>query len=61
MLGQDKQEVYLWALCQTAEDPEGAAVSAPAVLHLDDGGNITGADMPRDGALYSLDVRELFT
>lgn len=60
LLGRVKREVYVWAMCQTAGDPEGAAVSAPAVLNLDERGNIRCVDMPRDGALYGPDVRELF-
>lgn len=60
ILGQSGQEVYVWAMCQTAADSDGMAVSAPAVIRLDAKGQIQGVDMPRDGAHYGPDIRQLF-
>ncbi|MBS3751671.1 MAG: hypothetical protein KGY39_09235 [Anaerolineales bacterium] len=59
-LGKSDAELYLWAMCQAAGEPEGPAVSAPAVIRLDQSGRIVGVDIPRDGELYGPDVRELF-
>lgn len=60
ILGQSGREVYVWAMCQTALDAEGMAMSAPAVIHLGENGYITGVDVPRDGAHYGPDIRQLF-
>ena len=60
ILGQDGQEVYLWAICQVAGDPEGSATSAPVVVTLANFGGITRVDMPRDGTLYGEDIRSMF-
>ena len=60
LLGKDGQEVYLWAMCQVASSPEGAAMSAPAVIYLDKDGAIEKVEIPRDGEQYSEDVGELF-
>ncbi|MFO7943537.1 MAG: hypothetical protein R6U51_04465 [Anaerolineales bacterium] len=60
ILGKSDAEVYLWAMCQAAGEPEGPAVSAPVVIRLDQSGRIVGVDVPRDGELYGPDVRELF-
>jgi hypothetical protein len=59
--GETGQEIYLWAICQSAE---GAGVSAPAVVHMaqDESGvwRIREVEMPRDGTFYGEDVRVLF-
>ena len=60
ILGKTDAEVYLWAMCQAAGEPEGPAVSAPAVIRLDQSGRIVGVDVPRDGERYGPDIRELF-
>lgn len=60
ILGQSNREIYVWAMCQIADDPEGMAMSAPAVIHLGEDGRISNVDVPRDGSYYGPDVRELF-
>jgi len=60
ILGQEGQEVYLWAICQVAGDPDGSATSAPVVVTLADDGGIARVDMPRDGTLYGEDIRAMF-
>ena len=60
ILGQDGQEVYLWAICQVAGDPEGTATSAPVVVTLANFWGFTRVDMPRDGTLYGEDIRTMF-
>jgi hypothetical protein len=60
ILGQEGQEVYLWAICQVADDPDGAATSAPVVVTLANYGGIERVDMPRDGTLYGEDIRAMF-
>jgi hypothetical protein len=60
ILGQEGQEIYLWAICQVAGDPEGSATSAPVVVTLANYGGIERVDMPRDGTLYGEDIRSMF-
>ena len=60
ILGQDRREVYLWVMCQVADDPQGSATSAPVVVTLDDSGGIAQVDMPRDGSLYGEDILAMF-
>lgn len=60
ILGQEGQEVYLWAICQVADDPDGAATSAPVVVRISSDGKIAGVEMPRDGSLYGEDIRAMF-
>ena len=59
--GEAGQEIYLWAICQSAE---GAGCSAPAVVRVaqDESGvwRIREIEMPRDGTLYGKDIRVLF-
>jgi len=55
--GQTEQEVYVWALCESAS---GAAVSAPAVINIGPDGHVHSVDMPRDGSFHGEDVRDLF-
>ena len=58
ILGQSKEEVYLWALCKSS--PTGPAMSGPAVIVLDPNGDIQRVKVPGDGAAYSRDVRKFF-
>lgn len=60
ILGQEGQEVYLWAICQVAGNPNGSATSAPVVVTLANYGGIEWVDMPRDGTLYGEDIRAMF-
>ncbi len=60
ILGQSNREVYVWAMCQTADDPEGMAMSATAVITLDENGKISNIEVPRDGSYYGPDIRKLF-
>ena len=59
--GEARQDIYLWAICQSAE---GAGCSAPAVVRVaqDESSvwRIREVEMPRDGTLYGEDVRVLF-
>jgi hypothetical protein len=55
--GEAVQTLYLWAVC---ESTGGAAMSAPAVVHLDVDGHVTAASLPGDGTRYGHDVRRLF-
>ena len=59
--GEAGQEIYLWAICQSAK---GAGCSAPAVVRVaqDESSvwRIREVKMPRDGTLYGEDVRVLF-
>ena len=59
--GEAEQEIYLWAICQSAE---GAGCSAPAVVRVaqDESGvwRVREVETPRDGTLYGEDVRALF-
>ncbi len=70
ILGSDvrKQEVYIWALIEEysfgefdAEVESGA--SLPFVLEVDtsdDGFAVTGSRMPRDGSMFTQDVKDIF-
>ena len=55
--GETVRTLYLWAVC---ESTGGTAMSAPAVVHLDADGHVTGASLPGDGTRYGHDVRKLF-
>ena len=55
--GQTKQEVYVWAVCESAK---GGAVSASAVINVAPDGHVHSVDMPRDGSFYGEDVKALF-
>lgn len=55
--GSGDQVLYLWAVCESAS---GSAVSAPAVVYLDERGRVASANMPGDGTYYASDVRRLF-
>jgi len=61
LLGQSEREVYVWAICQEADSSNGAAMSAPAVIHLSEGnGSIGKVEVPRDGSQYSVDIQKMF-
>ena len=60
ILGKRKDQVYVWAMCQAANRPLGQAVSAPAVVNLDEQGTISSIKLPRDGEYYAPDVRDMF-
>jgi hypothetical protein len=60
ILGQSKNEVYVWAMCQVSDSSEGAAMSAPAVIYLMKDGSIDKVKVPRDGSLYVGDIRKMF-
>ena len=55
--GETERTLYLWAVCESAG---GTAMSAPAVVHLDADGHVTGASLPGDWTRYGPDVRKLF-
>jgi hypothetical protein len=54
-----KKEVYVWAFCQF-RDVGSTAGSVPAVIYLDDNGDITKVVIPRNGEDYAEDIRVLF-
>jgi len=58
--GQRDAHVYLWALCEADEVHNGTGVSAPAVLHLGQNGEVEGVESPGDGTLYGPYVQRLF-
>ncbi len=61
VLGQTMQDVFVWALCEGNSSGSGpVGMSAPAVIHLATDGHIQTVTVPRDGALYSQDVKVLF-
>jgi len=60
ILGQSGHEVYVWAICQIADSPEGAAMSAPAVIYLTENNSIEKVEVPRDGSQYSVDICQIF-
>lgn len=49
LLGQEADQVYVYALCQVEDLSIGTATSAPAVVHLGEGGNIAKVVMPDEG------------
>ena len=59
ILGQSNLLVYVWAICQIA-NPGGAAMSAPAVVHLGPDDTIQEIEIPGDGSNYPVDIRRLF-
>lgn len=60
LLGQTENEVYVWAICQEADSSNGAAMSAPAVIYLSKNNSIERVEIPGDGSMYSVDIREMF-
>jgi hypothetical protein len=60
ILGQAGKEVYVWAICQVADSDKGTAMSAPAVIYLAEDKSIEKVEVPRDGSLYSIDIRQMF-
>ncbi len=60
ILGESKEEVYVWAMCQVVFSSDGAATSAPAVVYLDTEGNIKKVRIPRSGTKHAPDIRKLF-
>ncbi|MCJ7694714.1 MAG: hypothetical protein MUO40_04730 [Anaerolineaceae bacterium] len=60
ILGQSGQEVYIWAMCQVADDPNGSATSAPVVIRIDQDTTIESVELPRDGSEWGDDVRAMF-
>lgn len=60
ILGQSEDAVYVWALCQVSNSAGGAAMSAPAVIHLTENDNIEKVEIPRDGSQYAVDIRKMF-
>ncbi len=60
ILGQEKQEVYVWAMCQITNLEIGSAASVPAVIHLGNNGSIEKVQIPGDGTQYGIDIRKMF-
>ena len=60
LLGQTRNEVYVWAICQEADSSNGAAMSAPAVIYLSENNGFEQVEVPRDGSLYSIDIQKMF-
>jgi hypothetical protein len=58
ILGQNNQEVYVWAICQVSY--KGAAASLPAVIHIGSDGNIEEVQIPGDGTHFAIDVGKMF-
>lgn len=59
LLGYSGNEVYVYALCQV-RGPHRTSGSGPAVLHLDENGEIKRVTIPRDGNVYNDDIRAMF-
>jgi hypothetical protein len=60
ILGQENQDVYVWAMCQITNLEIGSAASVPAVIHLGNNGSIEKVQIPRDGTQYGIDIRKMF-
>jgi hypothetical protein len=60
ILGQTEKEVYVWAMCQVKSSAQGAAMSAPAVIHLGTDGKVQDVQVPGDGTFHTRDVGTLF-
>ena len=60
ILEQEKQEVYVWAMCQIINLEIGSAASVPAVIHLGNNGSIEKVQIPGDGTQYGIDIRKMF-
>jgi hypothetical protein len=60
VLGQNNQEVYVWAMCQITNLEIGSAASVPAVIYLGSNGNIEKVQIPGDGTQYGIDIRKMF-
>jgi len=63
--GQDKEKVYVWALCETEQfgsTDQSAAGSVPAVIYLSNDGRIEKIVLPKDGTdyeeLFPLDIQK---
>lgn len=60
LLGQQEQEIYLWAVCQVASTDRGTAGSVPVVVLLAPDGSIEKVILPRAGVDYPEDIKALF-
>lgn len=60
ILGQENQDVYVWAMCQITNLEIGSAASVPAVIHLGNNGSIEKVQIPGDGTQYGIDIRKMF-
>ena len=60
ILGQNKQEVYVWAMCEITNLEIGSAGSVPAVIHLGEDGSIEKVQTPGSGTQYEIDIRKMF-
>ena len=60
VLGQKKEEVYVWAMCQLTDLAIGSAASVPAVIHLGKNRSIEKVQIPGDGTQYGTDIRKMF-
>jgi hypothetical protein len=49
ILGQQGNDVYVWAVCQVEASSSGAATSAPAVIRLAGDGGLSEVVMPEEG------------
>lgn len=58
-LGQEDDEIYVWAYCQVDERIPTSS-SVPVVIYLGEYGKIKNTDSPRDGSYYPPDVKRLF-
>ena len=60
ILGQSEHKIYVWAICQEANSIGGAAMSAPAVIHLAQNRDIEKVEVPGDGSQYGVEIRRMF-
>lgn len=58
-VSDSKKEVYVWAFCQV-QAAWGRAGAGPAVIYLEENGDIARVVIPRDGTLYGEDIRDMF-
>jgi hypothetical protein len=65
ILGRGDRVVYVMAICMGIEpvgelNPGHPTIRIPAVIHLNEGGNVASVDAPGAGTHYARDIRELF-
>jgi len=60
ILGQQEDEVYVWAYCISNTIRDRSRVSAPAVIRLSPNGEIEEVKVPGDGGAYGECIRKWF-
>jgi hypothetical protein len=65
LLGRNRLEVYVYAVCiatvPLSEDSRNlSGADVPAVIHLDEDGSIKSVELPGGGTAYARDIRRMF-